>query len=93
MDNYPFVWKLGSEQIKVTNSKNYLGIDITSNMKCPGAVEKTFGTTNLKQDFNPLTYVKLYKKTVLPSALYCCELWNNLTVSDMSSLQRMQHYS
>ena len=73
-------------------------------MKCFGVVEKAcdkdrktfngrFGMSNLKQNFNPLPCVKPYKKVVLLSVLYGCELWNNLTVSDMSSLRKMKHYS
>lgn len=42
--DYSFVWKSGSEEIKVTNWKTYLGIDISSNMKCARAVEKACDT-------------------------------------------------
>ena len=41
---------------------------------------------------NPLTSISLYKKVVIPSALYGSEFWNNLTKTDADKVNRLQHY-
>ena len=41
---------------------------------------------------NPLTSASLYKKIVIPTALYGSELWNNLSKTDIIKVDRLQHY-
>ena len=38
---------------------------------------------------NPLTLCKLYNLSILPNALFGCELWHNISRSDMR--QRLKH--
>ena len=40
----------------------------------------------------PLTLVKLYKAIVLPSSLFGCELWTNLSETEYKMLERMQRF-
>ncbi len=40
---------------------------------------------------NPLTSTKLYKKIIVPTTLYGCELWNDVTQSDINTITRHQH--
>ena len=41
---------------------------------------------------NPLTATSLYRKDILPSLLYGCELWNELSISDTKKLRQLQHF-
>lgn len=40
---------------------------------------------------NPLTIAHIYKTVVIPSMLYGCELWNNLSAKDAQRLHVFQH--
>ena len=40
---------------------------------------------------NPVYTANLYKKIIIPSILYGCELWNGMSLSDKSILLRTQH--
>ena len=90
MTEHPFIWKLGSDVIRITKAKTHLGIVLNSNLTNGDAVSNAcdkgrksfyglFGINSYAIDMNPLTYVNLYRKIVIPSALYGCELWNALT--------------
>ena len=37
---------------------------------------------------NPLTFASIYKTVVLPKAIYGCELWNTLSTSNVSQLEK-----
>ena len=41
---------------------------------------------------NPITNCKLYKSIVLPSTLFGCELWSNLTITEKLMLERFQRF-
>ena len=41
---------------------------------------------------NPLTVTSLYRKVILQSSLYGCELWNELSISDTKKLSQLQHF-
>ena len=41
---------------------------------------------------NPIVSAQLYKKIVIPVALYGCELWNNMTTLEINTVDRLQHY-
>ena len=34
----------------------------------------------------------MYRKVILPSLLYGCELWNELSVTDTKKLSQLQHF-
>ena len=42
---------------------------------------------------NPLTLISIYKKVILPSVLYGCEMWTNMTKRDVQKLETFQHYA
>ena len=44
------------------------------------------------EKLNPLTLLKLYKTITLPSALFGCEMWSNLTSIEKSMLERLQRF-
>jgi len=44
------------------------------------------------QGLNQLTATNIYKSIVMPVALYGSELWNNMTNTDMTNLNRLQHF-
>ena len=39
---------------------------------------------------NPITSTDLYKKVVIPTVLYCCEVWNNLKNCDIHEINKFQ---
>ena len=41
---------------------------------------------------NPLTLLKLYRTSVLPRALFGCELWSAISKTDMQQLEIAQHF-
>lgn len=40
---------------------------------------------------NPLVSSSLYLKIVIPTVLYACELWNDISQSDVANLNKFQH--
>ena len=40
---------------------------------------------------NPIISVDLYKKIIIPTFAYGCELWNNLKLQDIVEIQKFQH--
>ena len=88
--------------LKNVEVAEHVGIPISKDMKCKNKITKackkgrnsfysivSFGpkTNNL----NPVTAVNLYKKIVLPSALYGCETWSNMSKTDNIKLNVFQH--
>ncbi len=41
---------------------------------------------------NPLTSASLYRKIIMPTVLYGCELWNHLTKAESDELNKLQHF-
>ena len=44
------------------------------------------------QTLHPLTVTSLYSKVAIPTLLYGCEMWNNLSKNDLCNLQILQHF-
>ena len=47
---------------------------------------------SLFSELNPLTCIKIYNSVVLPKALYGCESWSQLSVSNILHLERAQRF-
>ena len=88
----------GHQYIEQTNNATHLGILQSSNLKMREPLLKARHAfySIVSQDvhpygLNPLVSVSLYSKSVVPTALYGAELWNNLTANDVTSINRFQH--
>ena len=94
-----FNWRLGKETIESSNAYNHLGILLSSNFD-PGTRtsnscrkgRQAYFAMKTSEQLNPITVAKLYKKVVLPSTLYGCELWCDLRAKDIKSLNTFQHF-
>lgn len=100
-----YIWTVNNETLKQSKSSTHVGIPIASNMKCHekvqnacrkgrAALHRLIGLDVTAQfpKLNPLTLAKLYKSVVIPSALYGCETWSQMTASDFNELEKFQHY-
>ena len=100
-----YIWTINSQTLKQNKSSTHVGIPITNDIKCHGKVQNAcrkgraalhrligLNTTAQSPKLNPLTLTKLYKSVVIPSAIYGCETWSRLTVSDVNELEKFQHY-
>ena len=96
-------WKLGNDTVCEKEKYVHLGIlcnkymDIDENVEnCKSKLKGTlFSITNAgiyEKGINPLTSYKLYKSIILPKALYGCELLNNLSVSNISVMERSHRF-
>ena len=92
-------WKLGTEDLSETDKYTHLGIVCTKKMdmkdnvvKAASQIRKLFFGLILsnfcEQDLNPLTWKRIYETVVLPKAIYGCELWSNISRTDMDLLER-----
>ncbi|KAK3088399.1 hypothetical protein FSP39_018702 [Pinctada imbricata] len=96
-----FVWTLGGEILPVEDKYCHLGITISNNFRqtehikfsCSKAKKSYFALSDIGSPFlNPNTISQLYKRIVLQSALYGCELWHNLSCKDTQELNVFQHF-
>lgn len=94
-------WHLGPAKVSCEQSYNHLGIVINHKCKlwdrineaCNKGQKSYFALSDLGTPFlNPNTLSHLYKKIVLPSVLYGCELWCNLSLTDKNKLNAFQHF-
>ena len=94
-----YTWTLGHTPIEVVQSHVHCGVQLTSETSSFGITKsvcrKGRGIMLSLQNcglgsLNPHTLLKLYKSIVLPSALFGCELWNNITDTESIMLERMQ---
>ena len=92
-------WKLGPKSIAEVEQYTHLGIVCDKFINIESSVKDSYnklrgtflGIVNSgihPNGLNPLTSVTIYKSVVLPRALYGCELWNSLTLSDLNMLER-----
>lgn len=95
-------FKILGETIPKVKTVTHLGIDIQDNLKLRTRIEQrcqkgknSFYAMSVlglhPSALNPLKSVNFYRKVVLPSILYGSELWNGLSESDASILNRTQH--
>ena len=102
-NNVPVGILYGENYIETATNATHLGIRQDSNMKicnriserCKKAKSSFFAMIGLgvhPLGLNPITSANLYKRIVLPSVLYGSELWNNMTQSDINSINRFQHF-
>ena len=91
----------GSDFFEQTNSTVHLGIRQDSNLKitdrinerCQKAKNAFFAISAQglhPYGLNPLVSVNLYKKIIVPIALYGCELWHNMSYREIVIVNRLQ---
>ena len=92
-------WMLGNKPLAEVEHYTHLGIVCDKFMSIENSVKESYnklrgtflGIVNSgihPNGLNPLTSVTIYKSVVLPKALYGCELWKSLTLSDLNMLER-----
>jgi len=92
----------GIDFFEQTNSTVHLGIRQDSNLKimhrinerCQKAKNALFAISAQvlhPYGLNPLVSVKLYKKIIVPIALYGCKLWHNMSYREIVIVNRLQH--
>ena len=88
--------------IPICDHAYHLGIVQSSNRKQAKCIEQASerglnaffaiqGIGAKSSALNPITGCDLYRKVVIPSVLYGCELWNNLSEKDVSEINKFQH--
>jgi hypothetical protein len=95
-----YAWHVGKEIIPISTTYLHLGVLQTANLQslpntyrlCEKGRKSYFGIkANMFKESHPKTSVSIYKKVILPSTLFGCELWNNLKTKDWAALNRFQH--
>ena len=92
-----------NNELKEVTEYKHLGITQNKRRNTPANVDTVrqssrstlFSLVNCgihSNGINPITASKLYMSTVLPRALYGCELWNNITQTDMAHLEATHHF-
>jgi hypothetical protein len=95
-------WSIGPDQIPEKDSYTHLGIHLEktlgsdlilndSNSKLRSTFFSIIGCGLTDQGINPITILRLYESIVLPRSLFGCELWNDLSKSELSTLETSQH--
>ncbi|MES9879941.1 MAG: reverse transcriptase family protein [Sedimenticola sp.] len=96
-------WHLGNATVEESRNYTHLGISIGVNMSLDTNIKEAvrklkgsfLGIVNSgvhEHGLHPLTSKKIYKSVVLPRALYGCELWNNLSLTDVESIERAHRF-
>ena len=95
------IWKLGDKIIEEVKNHFHCGIKLTTDKTTVNITKdlcrKGRGIMLSLQHCGigkllPLTLVKLYKAIVLPSALFGCELWTNVSDTEYKMLEKMQRF-
>ena len=93
----------GDQYIESAKNTIHLGIRQDANLsitnriteRCQKAKNSFFAMIGLgvhPTGLSPLTSTSLYQKIIMPCALYGSELWNNMTQSDINTINRLQHF-
>lgn len=96
-------FKLGLSTITETDNYKHVGIILNKSLGMNNIVENAcqrgrsafmsvVGFGGRADGLNPLTFAKVYRQVVLPTALYGSELWCNLTSTQVVELERMQRF-
>ena len=94
-------WNLGGIDIPCEDSYTHLGIIINKKCSltdrvvaaCTKGRKSYFSLSDIGSPFlNPMTMSYLYKRVVLPTVLYGCELWNGLSTQNLNRLNTFQHF-
>ena len=98
------VWRFGNDIIKENENYKHLGIInnkyLSKKLNIKDVTDKLKGTyfslansgILLQETLHPLTCITIYKSVVLPKALYGCEYINNITESEMVTLERSHRF-
>ncbi|MCG7874961.1 MAG: reverse transcriptase family protein, partial [Candidatus Thiodiazotropha endolucinida] len=92
-------WTLGNAPLTETDSYTHLGIVCNKKMDMKVNILESslkikrifFGlirSSFCEQDLHPLTLKRIYETIVLPKALYGCEFWSNMSLTDSLLLER-----
>lgn len=92
--------RLFGSEIPQSDNTVYAGCLLQANMKIDKITELVCKTARSKihsiysigvnnSDIHPAVSAKIWKRVVLPSALYC-EIWSSLTLTDMQLLEYVQ---
>ena len=87
----------GNTKLTEVSQYKHLGITQHHSGKSPANVDDVRQAARgtlfsfYSTDLNPLTGAKLYTSTVLPRAYFGCELWNNISKTDMRNLETTHH--
>ena len=97
------IWRLGNELIPETTEYTHLGIALNKYMNISSCI--TNANSKLRSTFfstisngiyedgtHPITSLKIYKSVVLPKALYGCELWNDISKTQLVKLERSHKF-
>ena len=98
---YPF--HIGNAQLREESTTNHLGILQDTSLK---SVKRTRASIQKGRNafhamigygvkplgMNPITAISLYRKIILTSVLYGCEIWNNLSTTEINKIDKFQRY-
>ena len=95
-------WRLGPEVVAEVSSYTHLGIALNKYLDCSNCIEEAksklssmffsiAGSGLFDNGMNPLTMLSIYRSVVLPKSLYGCELWNDVSESQLRTLEISQH--
>lgn len=99
--NIQHCWYISNELVPTTDTHSHLGIEMNSNLRYSERIENlcrkgknTFFAARAiyTKDTNPCVSLHIYKTVVLPTVFYGCEVWSNLKNSDISILDKFQHF-
>ena len=98
------MWCVGFDVIPEVDSYTHLGVLLDRNLSIAGCLKEAnakIKRTLLSLDccgvyenggLNPLTSKKIYKSVVLPKGLYGCEMWYDMTQSDILFNERTHRF-
>ena len=98
------IWCVGDDIIPEVDSYTHLGVSFDKNLNISGCLKDAnakIKRTLLSLDccgvyenggLNPLTSKTIYKSVVLPKGLFGCELWYDMTKSDIMFIERTYRF-